>query len=365
MEVAHGVEAVAAGALRTEVPSAEGGGSKLIGAAENDRVDEIRKLVQAKANLQEREQSFGWTALHIAAGNGCHKAVAALLEAGAPVDEAANDGEAPLHLAAAEGKTNIVKLLIDGGANVNQTNKDQETPLHVAVQHVGGKKDLTHIRSLIDMKADLSLKDKEGYTVFEVANVYTNRQDEMKAVLNGAAAYSDPDDPWPEGPSLLDKDQDPVEVAESLREIGNNKFKDGKYKDAIKVYFKVKVFLPSGPAAYDPIEPGDEKGARARKCAIAVTSNLAMCQLKLGDHEACINTCDGVLLLDKGNVKARYRKALGMRAIEDVDGAEALLKEALELEPNDAALQKELADIARFRKQEKDKEKKLAQKMFG
>lgn len=54
----------------------------------------------------------------------------ALLEAGAKVDEADNDGKGPLLLAAQEGHTRLVELLIDQwGAPVDQRAHDGKTAL--------------------------------------------------------------------------------------------------------------------------------------------------------------------------------------------------------------------------------------------
>lgn len=54
----------------------------------------------------------------------------ALLEAGAKVDEADNDGKGPLMLAAQEGHTRLVEILIDQwGAPVDQRAHDGKTAL--------------------------------------------------------------------------------------------------------------------------------------------------------------------------------------------------------------------------------------------
>merc|ERR1712194_291349 len=109
---------------------------------------------------------------------------------------------------------------------------------------------------------------------------------------------------------------------------------------------------------------GDERGARARTCSIAVSSNAAMCKLKLGQHEACVNMCDEILRLDAANAKAMYRKGLALRALGEVAEAEAVLRLAAELEPKDATIQRELVEIAQKQRRDKDREKRLAQKML-
>jgi len=282
------------------------------------------------------------------------------------VDATANDGEIPLHLAASEGYTRVLRQLVEARAAVNCTNEDGETPLHVAVQHVGGKTSLNHIRTLLELGADKSTKDANGHTVFEAAGLHTNRADEVRDVLAGVeAATLDPDDHWPDAAHELEDGTDPVDVAEALRELGNTRFKESKYEDAAKIYRKAKAFLPTGAAQFEPIAEGDAQGVRARQCAIAVSSNAAMCKLKLGQHDACVEICDAILRMDVKNVKAMYRKALGLRALGEVADAENCLRDALEIEPKDSAILREISDIARERKKEQEQEKRLARKMFG
>merc|ERR1712136_441158 len=230
--------------------------------------------------------------------------------------------------AASEGHTAAIRALVAGGADLHAASSDGETPLHVAVQHIGSKP-LGHVHAL----------------------------------LKGGKPKRDPDDIWPDTAGELEAGTEPVGVAEALRELGNVRFREGRFLDAVALYMKAKAFLPSGPAAHAPIEEGDEAGARARACHIAVNSNAAMCKFKLGEHDVCIRLCDGVLAVDPHNVKALYRKALALRALDSVDDAEATLRLAAEWDAGNTQVTKELADIARTRKMHEDKEKQLARKM--
>lgn len=371
-----GVELPAVTPLRVEAASSlevDGGCSSsaveegpLHAAAKNDKPDEVRALIEARADPGVRDRAFGWTALHVAAGNDACHAATALLELGAPVDAPANDGETPLHLAAAEGKTQAIRLLVKMRADVNQANADSETALHVAVQHLGGKPGLGHIRTLLELRADVSVRDKAGHSAWETAGIFTNRAEEVRDILGGKPPQpQDPDDPWPDTVGELEDGTDPLTAAEALRELGNKRFREGQYERAVKYYFKAKVFLPTGPSAHAPVAEGDEYASKARACQIAVSSNAAACKLKLGEFDVCVRMCDGILALDAGNTKALYRKSLALRAQDDIDGAESALRKAANLEPRDAAIQKELADIALQRKKDRDREKRLAKNMFG
>ena len=60
--------------------------------------------------------------------------VKALIEAGADVNKARNDGWTPLYSAASKGHEAVVKALIEAGADVNKAENDGWTPLYIAAQ---------------------------------------------------------------------------------------------------------------------------------------------------------------------------------------------------------------------------------------
>ena len=65
----------------------------------------------------------------IASRNGHVEVVRALVEAGASVDQARNDGVTPLCIASEEGHVEVVRVLVAAGASVDQANNDRVTPL--------------------------------------------------------------------------------------------------------------------------------------------------------------------------------------------------------------------------------------------
>lgn len=78
---------------------------------------------------QHRDNS-GWTPLHYAAFEGHIDVCEALLEAGAKIDEADNDGKGALMLAAQEGHATLVeRLLVQHGAPIDQHAHDGKTAL--------------------------------------------------------------------------------------------------------------------------------------------------------------------------------------------------------------------------------------------
>jgi ankyrin repeat protein len=75
----------------------------------------------------------GWSALHIAAGEGFTEIVELILGQKTTNVNIASDGaDTPLHKAAERGHDEIVRLLLGKGADVNARNGKGRTPLTVA-----------------------------------------------------------------------------------------------------------------------------------------------------------------------------------------------------------------------------------------
>ena len=105
--------------------------SQLRDAAKNGNRDEVRRLADRGANLNEASEG-GSTALMWAAHHGHHSVAEFLLKRGALPNVAANDGYTPLHAAAFYGHTDICKLLLKYKADVNAEDKQRQTPLNEA-----------------------------------------------------------------------------------------------------------------------------------------------------------------------------------------------------------------------------------------
>ncbi|XP_049944338.1 ankyrin repeat domain-containing protein 65-like [Schistocerca serialis cubense] len=111
--------------------SAEERGRKLVQAAEEGEVGELRALIAAGANVGTRGQ-WGWTALHWAADRGDAEAARLLVEAGAAVDARDVSGYTPLHYASVHGRAEVAAQLLDAGADRWATTGGGETALHLA-----------------------------------------------------------------------------------------------------------------------------------------------------------------------------------------------------------------------------------------
>lgn len=83
-----------------------------------------------------------------------------LIQWGADIDVASDEGKTPLHSAAESGNTEAIRLLIKSGANLNVLDKDEETPLCKAIRndHVEA------VKLLLDSGANVNAGQKELLT---------------------------------------------------------------------------------------------------------------------------------------------------------------------------------------------------------
>ena len=111
-------------------PKAQGGTLKLLKAAEDGKLDDVRRLVERKANLETTDVFvFGCTPLIKAAGSGHLDVVRWLLQAGADLKAKDNDGRNSLNAAALCKKLNVVKFLVEeAGASVETKDNAGNTP---------------------------------------------------------------------------------------------------------------------------------------------------------------------------------------------------------------------------------------------
>ncbi|XP_047101226.1 FYVE zinc finger domain protein UPA1-like [Schistocerca piceifrons] len=112
--------------------SAKERGRRLVQAAVEGAVGELRALIAAGADVEARGGWWGWTALHCAADRGDVEAARLLVGAGAAVDARDDDGWTPLHMAALNGRAEVAAELLVAGADRGATTGGGETALDLA-----------------------------------------------------------------------------------------------------------------------------------------------------------------------------------------------------------------------------------------
>ncbi|WP_439624346.1 ankyrin repeat domain-containing protein [Gemmata sp.] len=126
-------------------------------------LDEVKKFLKEKPELAASntpERPGGKPALAAAVVLDHREIVAALLDAGAPIEAGDDGGNTPLHWAARLGREEIAKVLLARRAAVNARDKDGLTPLHAAAGC--GKSGVARI--LLAAGADVNAKDHHGWT---------------------------------------------------------------------------------------------------------------------------------------------------------------------------------------------------------
>lgn len=108
-------------------------GDRLCNAALNGHFNELRKLIEEGAPVNEPHSISGWTALTAAATWEHKEIVVYLIQHGANVNVVGLANDTPLYHAARRGNLEIVKLLLEAGADPALKTKFGSTPLTAAV----------------------------------------------------------------------------------------------------------------------------------------------------------------------------------------------------------------------------------------
>src|SRR5439155_9517459 len=107
---------------------------------------------------------------------------ALLLDAGARIEEGAS-GLTPLQFAASAGNVDMIRFLAKRGANVNHGAKSgEQTALLSAIYSAHPEA----VQALIDLKADVNAKTKDGTTPLKAAQ--KGDQDDIIKILKAAGA---------------------------------------------------------------------------------------------------------------------------------------------------------------------------------
>ncbi|MBT4803776.1 MAG: hypothetical protein HON78_02090 [Legionellales bacterium] len=182
--------------------------------------------------------------LHFAAKYGRTEIALALIEKGADVNAADQDGYTPLNWAAARGHTEIALALIEKGADVNATNKYGETPIHQATRY-----SYTEILiALIAAGADDNVADQFGLAPLHsaVENGLTEIARAIEHPLHWAARLSD----IKTVKALIDKGYDPQAKLDDKtpleHAIAADNLNVAKYLITLSDVKTIKAFIDKG-----------------------------------------------------------------------------------------------------------------------
>ncbi|XP_029124320.1 peptidyl-prolyl cis-trans isomerase CYP40 isoform X2 [Elaeis guineensis] len=182
---------------------------------------------------------------------------------------------------------------------------------------------------------------------------------------DGVSNFFKDGDMYPEWPNDLDEKPSDVSwwmnAVDSAKAFGNDNFKKQDFKMALRKYRKALRYLD---VCWEKEEIDEEKSSLLRKTKSIILTNSSACKLKLGDSRGALLDADFALREREGNAKAYYRQGQAHMSLGDVDAAAESFKKALELEPNDGGIKKELAAAKKKIADRRDQERKAYSRMF-
>ncbi|XP_022986556.1 peptidyl-prolyl cis-trans isomerase CYP40-like [Cucurbita maxima] len=172
-------------------------------------------------------------------------------------------------------------------------------------------------------------------------------------------------DAYPDWPA--DLDQSPFELSwwmsavDSIKAFGNEHFKKQDYKMALRKYRKALRYLD---ICWEREGIDEEKSSCLRKTKSQIFTNSSACKLKLGDLKGALLDTEFAIREGENNAKAMFRQGQAHMALNDIDAAVENFKKALDLEPNDAGIKKELAAAKKKVADRRNQERKAYGRMF-
>ncbi|PWY94594.1 TPR-like protein [Aspergillus sclerotioniger CBS 115572] len=136
------------------------------------------------------------------------------------------------------------------------------------------------------------------------------------------------------------------EVAQNFREQGNEAAREKRWVDAKEHYSKGIAVLLAKEDKWDKPEDEKEEVKLRREAEEACYINRALCHLELKNFRSTTLDCAAVLKLNAKNVKAYYRSAMALYALDKIVEAEDVATRGLELDPMNKPLQVVAGKIA-------------------
>lgn len=134
-----------------------------------------------------------------------------------------------------------------------------------------------------------------------------------------------------------------IAKAEELKQEGNSLFRQGEYKEAIKKYAKISLYVnglvskDDAMAQYSKSLVDDQEKLQIDELKHVANMNMAGAYLSLKNYQKVIEKSKLALEI-RENPKVFYRRALAYIEIGDIDPAKVDLRKLKELSPNDPAI---------------------------
>lgn len=182
----------------------------------------------------------------------------------------------------------------------------------------------------------------------------------------GVLNFFKDNDMFPDWPADLDESPDElswwINAVDSVKSYGNDHFKKQDYKMALRKYRKALRYLD---ICWEKDGIDEDTSTALRKTKSQIFTNSSACKLKLGDLRGALLDTEFAIRDGDNNPKALFRQGQAHMALNDIDAAVESFKKALQLEPNDGGIKKELAAAVKKINDRRDEEKKRYRKMFS
>ncbi|EDX07709.1 peptidyl-prolyl cis-trans isomerase FKBP8 [Drosophila simulans] len=155
------------------------------------------------------------------------------------------------------------------------------------------------------------------------------------------------------------------------KERANFFYKRSEFTTAIHLYRRALDFLdnrdgdPESEFDKEDLELSNSDTQTLLEDRLIVYNNLAMTQIKIAAYDAALQSVEHVLRCQPNNSKALYRKGRILEGKADTQGAIKLLQKVATLEPENRAVQSDLARLFIKARREEHNEKEMYQKMLG
>jgi tetratricopeptide (TPR) repeat protein len=163
------------------------------------------------------------------------------------------------------------------------------------------------------------------------------------------------------------------EIVQGFKDQGNEAVKEKSWTDAKEFYTKGIAVLNAKEGKWDQPKPEEIEDEERKVTALreVVYVNRALCQLELRNYRSTTLDCAQALRVNPCNVKAHYRSASALLALEKIHEALDVCYRGLKIDETNAALKKLLDKIrsksealeARDRKRRAEQQRKEQERL--
>ncbi|KAK5231642.1 HSP70/90 co-chaperone [Exophiala xenobiotica] len=154
-----------------------------------------------------------------------------------------------------------------------------------------------------------------------------------------------------------------AEVAQGFKERGNEMAADKQWSDAKEFYTKgIVVLTAKGEDKWDKAQDIAEEEKQRLTLEEQLYVNRALCNLELKNYRSTTLDCAATLRINPSNIKAHFRSASALFALDKVLEALDVASRGIKIDPDNVALKKLLGQIrARAQVKEEQDRRRLAE----